>query len=375
MSSLQTNTQGHSSPSTQGSASFFIPQAGAPAAPSLSESPVLSSPTTKKQNSTSPGNKKAALSLPSKKILMGATAIIVVLSIIGGGAALYLSQTNEDNRQQAASPGGSAQVLLAPGTGTISGSGTQQVTVSLSLSSTPVDLSQIALSVAFAGQIPQDLQFEPSKLENLTPADTAFQNTTNGRVLKVIFKPVAQSAYKATTGRITLGTLSFTKPSTGQLNLTFDIGESKVVVQQSGVDILSPPKLVTYTFQSTNTPTPTAGNAVVEQATDSANAVVQNETQGVGGKFIATATPTPKQLTQINNASANSTVPTKTPTPKLTTTLTPTPTSARQSSQPANVQKPPVSGSADVTIALLGSGILLIVSGFYLLPRKSTVNK
>lgn len=354
---------------------FFIPQSSTAPTPvkNLSESPVLSSPTSQGQSGKV---NNATPSSPRKKIMIGLGIVLVILLLLGGAAGLYLSRTSEDTRQQASTPSGSAQISLSPAAGTFEGGSAQEIAFNLNLTTTPVTLSAIELSVAFSGEVPTDLSFQPELLQNFQPANTSVTDSEAGKTLKIIFQPVSTQGFSATTNKISLGTLKFTTPQTGEVNLRFNASESKVVLQQSNVDILRPPSLIAYSFQSPATPTPDPllENQLTSEATASGNAIATEsadinpppELAEVGG---AAPSATPALLAQLNTTTTPTLTPTRTP------TLTPSPTTTRESSLPADTQETPVSGSMDLTVTLFGSGSLLTAVGFFLLRRKPKLSK
>lgn len=377
-----------------GSAGFFIPQSSTTPTKNVSESPVLTSPAPKAQGAQNVKNTNAPGSSSKRKLFIGLGAVVVILALVGGGAGVYLTRESEDIRQQASTPSGSAQISLSPATGTLEGGDAQQIAVSLNLATTPVTLSSIELSIAFSGEIPTDLEFQPLQLQNFRTADTTLEDSPTGKTLRVVYALAGTDGFSATTSRVNLGSLSFTNPASGQMSLRFNASESKVVIQQSNVDILRPPTTVAYTFESPESASALQstsdenGNEIVDEASSSGTTSQRNGNQiatesasltsleeeelGVGGASTSTTptpTPTSALLAQVNTT----TTPTRTPTltPIKTTTLTPTPTTdTRSSSLPADTQDKPVSGSMDATVALIGSGLLLILSGVYFLPKK-----
>ncbi|MEO8581490.1 MAG: hypothetical protein ABI425_02805 [Patescibacteria group bacterium] len=351
---------------------FFIPQKTTTTT-NLSESPVLSSPAIKNTPPVTP-NVGLKPSSSRNKILLGLSVVVVILVLIGVGAGLYLTQTNVDNRQQASTSSGSAKLTVSPDSGTFKGNTEQQVNFSLDLTSTPITLSDIELSISFAGKIPSDLQFFPQQLQNFLPADISITDSDTGKLLIISFKPSGTQGFSATSTNISLGVLKFTSPDSGQLNLRFNASDSKVLLQQSNLDILRPPSLVSYSFESSLTPSTLLENDLTNLASSSGNEVATNSAtptqsptptlSGIGG---AIPTNTPTLLAQINTTTTPTNTPTKTP------SLTPTPTDVRESSLPANTQDTPVSGSAGLTVTLFGSGLLFILTGFYLIPKKKAL--
>lgn len=365
-----------SSPSPTGQTqapAYFVsqqmPTQMAPASKSISESPVLSTPQSNGSSNSSAIKPKKPV---NKKLFMGIGAVVVVLLIIGGGAGIYLSQTNQDTRQQASTPTGTARITLSPTSGVLRGDTAQTIPVSLDLSSTPVSLTELTFVIAMSGQIPADLQFQPESLTGFNPADVTLEDVVGGKTLTVSYTVPNGSAFTSSTAKIGIGSIKFTNPNSGQLILRFQASDSKAIVSQSGADILRPPSLITYTFQSSITPTPPT-NEVVNDASDSAvvasssatttTASTSAQTRGTGlsgvGGGSATASAELANMTK-----------TPTPTPTKSTTLTPTPTSSRSSSQPATTQEKPVSGSVSTTYTLIAAGFGFILFGLRLTRQK-----
>jgi hypothetical protein len=358
---------------------FFVNQQMTPATKNISESPVLSTPQTSGAGGSSAQKPKG----PSrKKLIYGIGGAVLVLLLIAGGAGVYLTQTQQDNRQQASTPTGTARITISPPSGILKGEVTQNVPLSLELSTTPVSLSELTFVIAMTGQIPADMQFQPETLNGFSPADVSLTDSESGKTLSVSYKVPSGGTFTASTGKVNVGTLTFTNPNSGQLVLRFQASDSKALVKQSGADILRPPSLITYTFQSAASPTPITNEIVSEAsgagaiASSSSNSVASNSALAAnslagagGGTGGTTATATPTRTPTPNLT----TTATRTPTPtvsSLTTTLTPTPTSSRSSSLPAETQQKPVSGSASNTFTLVGLGVAFIGIGVRLFRQK-----
>lgn len=370
------------------SSGFSIPPAGSTSNQSISESPILTTPTsTKSMGATLQKPIFARLPIMVVAIVMGGIGV----AIIGGLGYLYFQSSSEKTSPTQttarpttpAQPASTALLSITPLSGELTGETQQTLNFSLDLTSPPVTLSELSFSALFSGEVPTDLVFTAESLPGFIPAVSNIVDIDEGKKLSVTFTAAAGQAFTPSTVKIPVGSVTFTSPTRGEMSVRFDTSDSKAVLRDTGVDILQPSNIVAYTFESPVVTTAAETNAVAPQTSGSGNTIAlasisptKTATPTVrGGVDGAAMTPTPTKTptktptrtpaptTGALLSSNITTTLTKTPTSTKTPTRTPTPTTTRQSSQPAETQEKPVSGSVSDTFALIGGGAFCILIG------------
>ena len=247
--------------------------------------------------------------------LIGITALLVALGIF-----FFASQKPQEIRQKAAVPGGSASVMLSPKSRTIIQGAKTSILLSASILNTSVDGFQVVASIS--GKIPADITFIPTipiGMRQIGGTLTAIQEGKQIQLAYITDNPESQPFLDP--NFITLGSLVFTAPGSGDMTVSFDPTLSKIHQHSEqnlpGSDILDLPEEQTYSFTppptptSTPTPTPTPSPTPRPLPTPT---------------LTPTPTPKPTPTPSPTPRPVPTSTPTPTPKPRPTTIPTPTPT-------------------------------------------------
>lgn len=370
----------------------------APAA-SVAESPQLQKNTAEK----APAPPAASEKKPAKKfpVKMVAGGLLLAVLVIGGGVGFYLSQQDQEIRQQASTPTGTATVKISTTTTQLS-EGQQALPVVVNLGPSQINIDGIQFVVEVTGNVPANIKFTPQTLSGLAAKVNTVVDITNGKKISVAFltdDPL--TPFTSGNQDITLGNLEFTAPASGQMLVHFNPTLSKVIQNSTMDDVLKTPVDTTFTFTSTGggQPSPTPQPTATLSEAEPTHTPLPTATVGTGGNnptatptvsgtsLSTTPTRTPTPTTGTGGASPT---PTRTPTPTVTggsggisatPTRTPTPTTGTggtaatatptttpdgerdNSSQPSETQEQPVSGSVELTVLFLLSGLILTMLG------------
>lgn len=185
------------------------------------------------------------------KFLFALLVIVAALFIF-----FFAARGQQELRRKAAVPGGPANIVLSPGSSTIP-AGASTIELVASIAGLSVDGFQIVAK--FTGGVPSDIGFVPTLPSGLGVARNEFSSIADGKELKLAFITIDPSAPFTLTGPIALGKFQFTAPSSGTMDITFDLTLSKITQNKTTTDLLAYPSTYSYNFgaSTTGTPTPT----------------------------------------------------------------------------------------------------------------------
>lgn len=217
------------------------------------------------QNSVRSGQKKTNQNdFPSfKKPLFAIIALLVL--VVGTGIALFVTNTAQDLRQQAAEEGGTATLILKPGSQSGIQSGSQTSLDLVANAGTNVEIVGVQLVADITGNVPPDLHFAPETIAQLNLVVNTLEDTQGGKRLTVAYLTEPPASYSATNSDVKVGAIQFTALSGEGFSVSFDNTLTKIVRKGDSQDILQPGESYTYSSvaDATATPTPTPGQGGV----------------------------------------------------------------------------------------------------------------
>lgn len=110
------------------------------------------------------------------------------------------------------------------------------------------NITGVQLVAIIEGDVPDDIRFVPAEIDGLQPLIATIEQEGKDHVLKVVFLTVPPSTYQINTPAITLGTLEFTRPEHGKVQLRFNPHLAKIIEDSTLKNILTTPRLMTYSF-------------------------------------------------------------------------------------------------------------------------------
>ncbi|MEP7167583.1 MAG: hypothetical protein ABI758_06440 [Candidatus Woesebacteria bacterium] len=334
-------------------------------------------------------------SLLQAKLLLPLVGVLLLIS--GIAAVVVLQRTSLDSRKGASSGAGTVTVTVNPGTSFVTPGSTQSLQLQ-----TNTGFERVVgyeLYVDFTGTVPANLAFTPATVTDLSTVTQNIATTATGKRLTLgLLVPISSppKAFSTSNGTVTLGTLTYTAPSTGSMKIAIvpqlsrSIRYNASTTDTTEVDVLKTPIDYTYTFGSAPTIAPTPGSGTQGSptprvtATPSAQKPCYNTAVTVGGQLswpnscrgipttgVCTQNITPLTSAEITAYNAwvsagrlpipGCTVsPTFTPTPTATPRApspTPTPT-PRPTIPPTPAPTPVVSAATNqVTVSVPNGGV------------------
>lgn len=273
----------------------------------LYESPSMQSPTTPTTptSSATPQVTNAVISKPSssqkpknnKKTLQFIALGVFALTLIGGGVGLFLMNQSQDTRQQASVPSGKGEIFVQPEIASyIEGDAAQVDLVFTMGEAVPINGVQIVMEIT--GTIPDDLEFVEESINGLNLQINNMTDITGGKQVRLVYQVAPPGPFVTPSSDLTFGSLMFTSPASGELKISFDATDSKVIRSATNEDVLrTPSQVATYTFEG--------GEVVEEEAAfeDEDGAVVNSATLT---ELVATLSGT-RQI-PVNSSTASGTV-------------------------------------------------------------------
>ncbi len=188
----------------------------------------------------------------NKRLLLSFGMVVVLLT--GLAVAAYLAQREQDIRQRASTPTGTTQLLLNPGSTTLT-PGSQSINLIASIGNEVIDGIQAVATIS--GTIPDDLQFTTATISGLQTSIQTLEDGGGG-TKKLTLLMITTNPQQPFSDSIpfSLGAFTFTAPDSGNMTIAFDPTLSKISENQTTADILMTPQTGTYTFAPTTTPTP-----------------------------------------------------------------------------------------------------------------------
>jgi len=169
------------------------------------------------------------------------TILIVLISFLKSSPAYAASST------------GTATLTLSPGTSTLT---TGAKTINLQLNTGTASTNGIQIVADFTGTVPVDLLFTPIPPAGFSASYNQLITITNGKRLQVIIDTGSTTGYSTSGAQVSIGTLTFTAPTSGAMTVTFDQVQT-AVLDSNYVDFLHTVTNAVYTFAPVSNPTPT----------------------------------------------------------------------------------------------------------------------
>jgi hypothetical protein len=183
-------------------------------------------------------------------------------------------------------------MTLSPSTTNIQGGSSVSININTNTNSSQVLGFQVYADIT--GTVPSNIVFNPKSISGLQTAFNQTTDSTNGKLLRVqINAPNPTIPYSTNGSEISLGTLTFTAPTSGTMNFNFNTTFTKINEIGTNNDILLTPNNATYTFVGTASPAPTPSPTAQPSATPVASATLQFSV-----KFEGVSAPSADNLTK-----------------------------------------------------------------------------
>lgn len=228
------------------------------------------------------------------KVVLIALIVLIIL-VSGAVAGVFLLRESQDIRQQADTGGGIVDILITTDTSLNPG---QSVTLKLKaehFNQSALNGLQVVADFTFTGTVPSDLSFNQATIPGLQTAGTTTTAITNGKRLIVGFITSSPTEPVTLEGNYELGTITFTVPTTGQINIVFNNQLTKVIQNNTGTNIansLSAQNLSIAQVQDDNSDDENA--PPLDDTTDDLDrALEQRDTNNDESLAATTPTPTP----------------------------------------------------------------------------------
>jgi|GEM_PF-2211205 len=281
-------------------------------------------------------------------------------------AGVILSTQSQDNRQQASFNEQTVSITVSSDAPLV-----PNTTATLHLKAQNLDQSalnglQVVLDLNFSAAVPSDVQFSQTTITGMQAAGTNISAAIGGKHLTVGFLTSNPSLPISLSGDQALGTITFTVPASGELNVSFDDVLTRVIQNSSGTDIAKTSQNQTLIFTKTENPIPAKTDPPIQNPNiggenlDILDRSLQGDKNSAPRDEAAqpqTVTPpqTPK-TTGVNSsvASHSSTI--------LAQTKTKPQAKLKPSAQPQLPDKLPETGSNSALLLGIG-GVILIACG------------
>jgi hypothetical protein len=111
------------------------------------------------------------------------------------------------------------------------------------------------LVASFTGSVPNDIKFTASPPSGFAASYNTFSDITDGKKLQLIIDTSSSSNYSTSGQSVKIGTIEFTKPTSGSMAVSFDASQT-LILNSNYEDIVAPPANTSYTFTASE-PSPT----------------------------------------------------------------------------------------------------------------------
>ena len=98
------------------------------------------------------------------------------------------------------------------------------------------------------GDVPEDIHFVPAQIEGLEPLITTITEEGGQKLLKIAFLTPPPNAFTINSPTIVLGTLEFTRPDSGKVEVEFNPYLAKMPENKTSKNFLETPKTLTLKY-------------------------------------------------------------------------------------------------------------------------------
>jgi len=195
-------------------------------------------------------NKHQGIILTSLFLLLGTLILII-----------FATQKPQELRQKAAVPTGSETILLSPPSNTVYVGQSMTINLTTNLTGKTIDGIQVVANIS--GIIPSNLTYTPATIGKLDILTHGLNPTNTGKRWNVVYRTFDVLKPYTGTGIVSLGTLTFTGTQPGTMTITFDTKLTKIVQNQTTLDLVKPPITGTYIFLPVPTASPVPTNSPI----------------------------------------------------------------------------------------------------------------
>ena len=142
--------------------------------------------------------------------------------------------------------GKGAQLELVPSTNS---EPTQRITFQTKVSDIQnKSIDGVQFVAILDGDIPDDIHFVPAQIDGLQPLVATISEEDGETLLKIAFLTPPPNAYTITSPTLVLGTLEFTRPDSGKVEVEFNPYLAKMPENKTASNFLETPKTLTLKY-------------------------------------------------------------------------------------------------------------------------------